>query len=56
MGNIDKVKLSVDAAGIDAVTTDGASFDGTLYTPAGVQVDYSYKGIVIKDGKKFYQK
>lgn len=56
MGNIDKVKLSVDAAGIDAVTTDGASFDGPLYTPAGVQVDYSYKGIVIRNGKKFYQK
>ena len=56
MGNIDKVKLSVDAAGIDAVTTDGTLFDGPLYTPAGVQVDYSYKGIVIKNGKKIWKR
>ena len=37
-------------------TIDGNLYDTPLYTPSGVQVDYSYKGIVIKNGKKFFQK
>ena len=55
MGNIDKVNLKcTESTGIDAITVDGM-YNDRLYTPAGVQVDYSYKGIVIKNGKKFYQ-
>lgn len=50
------ITLNGGDTGINAVTPDNASPAAPLYTPAGVQVDYDYKGIVIKDGKKFIQK
>jgi hypothetical protein len=31
-------------------------FDGAIYNLAGQKVNASYKGVVIKDGKKFIQK
>lgn len=56
LGNIDKVELKcIQSTGIDAVTVDGDTTNGPLYTPAGVQVDYSYKGIIIKNGKKYWK-
>ena len=30
--------------------------DGAIYNLSGQRVDDSYKGIVIKNGKKYYQK
>ena len=57
LGNIDKLTLKCTrSTGVNAVTIDGNQYDTPLYTPSGVQVDYSYKGIVIKNGKKFFQK
>ncbi|MBQ8867958.1 MAG: endo-1,4-beta-xylanase [Bacteroidaceae bacterium] len=57
LGNIDKVTLKcTQSTGIHAPTLGGTSAEAPLYTPAGVQVDYSYKGVVIRGGKKFYQK
>ncbi|WP_311440078.1 BspA family leucine-rich repeat surface protein [Hoylesella buccalis] len=44
------------ATGIDHVkTADGAS-DGKIYDLSGSRVNESYKGIVIKNGKKYIQK
>ena len=40
------------ATGIDAVKTVDAQFDGKIYNLAGQEVTKSYKGIVIKNGKK----
>lgn len=55
--NIDKVELKcIQSNGIGAIMADPSSDNAPLYTPAGVQVDYSYKGIVIKNGKKFWNK
>lgn len=57
LGNIDKVNLKcIQSTGIGAILTAPSSANAPLYTPAGVQADYSYKGIVIKNGKKFFQK
>ena len=45
------------ATGIDSVeATEAVAEEGTLYNTAGQQVTAGYKGIVIKNGKKYYQK
>ncbi len=48
----------VDAAlatGIDAVSAKASVLKGALYNLSGQKVSNSYKGIVIRDGKKFVQ-
>ena len=54
---LDVLKASV-VTGIETVeTTDGTRGNmNVVYNLAGQQVDASYKGIVIKNGKKFLQK
>ncbi len=42
--------------GIGKLTTAGASADKATYNLAGQRVDSSYKGIVIRDGKKLVQR
>lgn len=51
--NLVEAKLdSTVITGIDAVKTVDAQFDGKIYNLAGQEVTKSYKGIVIKNGKK----
>lgn len=46
-----------DSSGIDNVTvTETVINDGRTYNVFGIEVDDNYKGIVIKNGKKFIQK
>lgn len=42
--------------GINTIETKKAVVDGVTYNLAGQKVDANYKGVVIKDGKKFFQK
>ena len=43
-------------AGIDHVKTADRAGDGKAYDLSGSRVNESYKGIVIKNGKKYIQK
>ena len=43
-------------AGIDHVNTADRAGDGKAYDLSGSRVNESYKGIVIKNGKKYIQK
>lgn len=45
-----------EATGIDNVKAGKAAQKGAIFNVAGQKVDASYKGIVIKAGKKYYQK
>lgn len=58
LGNIDKVELKcIQSTGIHGVSTDLPTLtDAPLFTPAGIQIPEGYKGIVIKNGKKFWKK
>ena len=47
--------IDLDATAIKTVKA-GKKFDGAIYNLAGQKVNASYKGVVIKDGKKFIQK
>jgi len=49
------VLMSKETLGISAVKTENAS-NGQIYNLAGQRVDSSYKGLVIKNGKKAIQK
>lgn len=40
-------------AGVEGIAADGDDADAPTYNVFGVKVDPSYKGIVIKNGKKF---
>lgn len=53
--NITKVYLVKSTAGIQAVTVAKAQ-NAAIYNVAGQRVSENYKGIVIKNGKKFMQK
>ncbi len=44
-----------ESTGINTITTDGAT-DGVTYNLAGQRVAESYKGAVIRNGKKFIQR
>ena len=45
------------ADGIEEIVTDGAvKGNGAIYNIAGQRVDSSYKGVVIKNGKKYIAK
>ena len=50
--NIDKIKFSINTAGINGVTFDEPSSDDALYNLSGQQVNANYKGIVIQRGSK----
>ena len=43
-------------SGVDTVKTGAKSTNGVIYNLAGQKVDKSFKGIVVKDGKKMIQK
>ncbi|MBR3110668.1 MAG: hypothetical protein IKH35_05735 [Prevotella sp.] len=47
--------IDLDATAIKTVKT-GKKFEGAIYNLAGQKVNASYKGVVIKDGKKYIQK
>lgn len=54
-----KTKAEVDeeiAAGISNAIAAPANDNAPMYNLAGQKVDNSYKGVVIKNGKKFFQK
>ena len=46
---------SFTPTGIDAVKTD-AAHDGYIYNVSGQRVNDSYKGLIIKNGKKMLKK
>jgi len=46
----------VDATGIQNVKNAAQAQDGAIYNLAGQKVDAAYKGLVIKNGKKFVNK
>ena len=50
--------VTVDAAGagIENVAVDAAAQDNRVFNLMGVQVDENYKGLIIKNGKKYVQK
>ena len=55
----DKVKIEVTGiptVGISGIATDDADDNAPIYNLAGQKVDKNYKGVVIKNGKKVYQK
>lgn len=45
-----------EPTGIESLTPALSEGDGAIYNLNGMRVNDSYKGIVIKNGKKFYQK
>ena len=47
--------IDLDATAIKTVKA-GKKFDGAIYNLAGQKVNVSYKGVVIKEGKKYIQK
>ncbi len=53
--NIDKMELKlVQSSGIEDVNSMPQPADGSLYNLAGQKVDKNYRGIVIKNGKKYW--
>ncbi len=57
--NLMYVRIEGDAigeSGIDAIIADEAAADAPTYNVLGQRVNDSYKGLVIKGGKKFVQK
>ena len=44
------------SSGIEDIIVDEADENAPVYNVLGQQVDASYKGIVIKNGKKYIQK
>jgi GH35 family endo-1,4-beta-xylanase len=51
--NIDKIQFSFDASGITDVTTDNSASQQSSFDLFGRKVDENYKGIIIKNGKKY---
>ncbi|MCH5230829.1 MAG: hypothetical protein J1F43_03445 [Muribaculaceae bacterium] len=47
---------SADEAGIEGIIMDADNANAPVYNMFGVKVDDSYKGVVIKNGKKFIRK
>lgn len=43
-------------AGINSVSVDNAIRTGRTYNVMGIEVDENYHGLVIRDGKKYFQK
>ena len=53
---IDKIELKCTSTGIDGVTIDDDSSDNTIYNLSGQKVNANYKGIIIQNGKKRWNK
>ncbi len=53
---IEKITIENSTTGIETLKVAKAAFKGATYNVAGQQVDAAYKGLVIKDGKKFVNK
>ena len=49
-------EFGTDPAGIINVKEDAVKADGAIYNLAGQRVSKDYKGIVVKNGKKFVVK
>ena len=55
--NIDKVELKCTLnTDIESITIDAASTNTETYNLQGMKVDTNYKGIIIKNGKKFIRR
>ncbi|MBR4730302.1 MAG: endo-1,4-beta-xylanase [Prevotella sp.] len=55
--NIDKVELiSANTTGIEDITSDGNNSRQGSYDLFGRKVDSNYKGIIIRNGKKYFNK
>jgi hypothetical protein len=56
--NIFLTKLVITSGGSTGISTVKTVRvdDGAIYNLAGQKVDNSYKGVVIKNGKKFFNK
>ena len=55
--NIDKIELKlVEGDGIETVNADAQPADGAVYNVVGMKVGADYKGIVIRNGKKYLKK
>lgn len=50
------IKSIAETSGINNITVDDATLNAPAYNLAGQKVNNSYKGVVIKAGKKFIQK
>lgn len=50
------IESKADASGIEDIIAAPADENAPIYNVMGVQVDENYKGIVIKNGKKYVQK
>jgi len=51
--NIDKINLKLDPAGIEMVSDQDETAKGATYNLMGVKVNDNYKGVVIRNGKKY---
>lgn len=54
--NLDKIELKLEGTGIQSVKGDGLSDDQSLYNLYGMRVGKNYKGIIIKNGQKEFNK
>ena len=54
--NLKIVRISTDPTGISFVNADTKAQNGAIYNLAGQKVNKSFKGVVIKNGKKAIQK
>lgn len=45
-----------DNAGVENVVVSDRALSGRTYNIFGIEVDENYKGIVVRDGRKFYQR
>ncbi len=50
------VNFVVLPTGVENIAVDGGAADSAIYNVWGMRVDSSYKGIVIRDGKKYIQR
>jgi hypothetical protein len=48
--------LEAETTAIDAIQTVGEKAEGKTFNLAGQEVNASYKGVIIKDGKKVIRK
>ena len=57
VSGVDEIKFRFDeATGIESLTPALSEGEGAIYNLNGVRVDGSYKGIVIRNGKKMFNK
>ena len=54
--NIDNVTFKLDPTGIEMITDNEKRNTGDIYNLYGIKVGENYKGVVIKNGKKYVNK